>query len=197
MKFLVMAFALAFSVPVFAFKNGAFYGGVGYFSQNSLNKTTSDVTGKASLFGTASYPLSMKYDFDLMSDWYGAARLHFTPVPRASAGDSAKTTMMHLSFPVGKNFASNWEWFVGPGVIRYETKGKGGIVTLNNGGSTADFALPGRTSTAQNVTLNTGVASNFGSSRIGFDLVTEGAFSEKRSMSLMFSYDYRFNGGGF
>lgn len=199
MRFWLFSLAMALCAPAWAFRNNAFYAGVGYFSQNSLNHVADKPSGDSGFLGATSYPLNLKYDWGVNFDWFLAAQLSYTLLPRSSADNSAKTTMMHISFPIGQNFAdrmsSHWEWSVGPGVIRYTTQGSGGTTTLNNGTSTAVFALPGRSSTIQNITLNGGLAWNVGTSRLGLDLIMEGAMSDKRSENLMFSYDYRFGGG--
>lgn len=201
MKFAVFLACLAVCAPALAFKNHAFYGGVGYFSQNSLNRVANKPTGDAGFLGTSSYALNLKYDWAMTSDWYLSGRFSYTLLPRESAGSSAKTTMMHLYFPIGLNFGgssdTHWEWAAGPGLIRYSMQGAGGTQTLSNGTGTATFGLPAKTKTFQNVTLNTGIAFNLGNSRYGLDAIIEGALSSKRSINLMFCYDYRFGGGGF
>jgi len=199
MKWMVFLSVLVIGAPALAFKNQAFYAGIGYFAQNSFNKVATKPTGDAGFFGPHSYPLNVKYDFSIGSDWYMATRFSYTPLPRSSAGDSAKTTMMHLYFPVGRNFASvsnsSWEWFVGPGLIRYSIQGAGGTTVLSNGTGTATFGLPSKSATIQNVTLNTGVGWNVDLLRVGMDLIFEGALSSKRSANILFSLDYRFSGG--
>lgn len=201
MKLAVILACLSLCAPALAFKNRAFYGGVGYFSQNSLNRVANKPTGDAGLLGTNAYPLNVKYDWAMSSDWYLATRFSFTPIARESAEGSAKTTMMHLYFPIGQNFfdrgSSGWEWFVGPGIIRYAIQGKGGTTVLSNGTGTATFGLPGKSATVQNITLNTGIGMSYDFSRFGLDVIIEGAMSGKRSENLMFTYDYRFGGGGF
>lgn len=199
MKFAVLLMWVSLCAPALAFKHNAFYGGVGYFSQNSLNRVANRPTGDSGLLGTNAYPLNVKYDWAMSFDWYLATRFSFTPIARESAEGSAKTTMMHLYFPVGQNFGgggdTHWEWSVGPGLIRYAIQGAGGTQTLSNGTGTATFGLPGKSRTFQNITLNTGFAFNLANSRYGLDAIIEGAMSDKRSVDLMFTYDYRFGGG--
>jgi len=194
---------LFISGPALAYKNGAFYFGVGYYSQNILGKTTTSSTSAASPLGAPAFPLNFKYDWSLSSDWYLSPQFSYTLMPRASAENSAKTTMMHLVFPFGNNFGGSmggeaWDWFVGPGLIRYSIQGSGGTTVLSNGTGTATFALPGGNSTVQNITFNAGTSYNIEKSRLGFDLIIEGlASSGKRSESLMLSYAYAFSSGGF
>lgn len=199
MKLLIFVASLTLCAPALAFKSKAFYGGVGYFSQNSLNRVANKPSGDAGFLGTSMYALNLKYDIGISYDWYLAGRFSITPIARESAGDSAKNTMMHFYFPIGQNFAdrgfSGWEWFVGPGLIRYTIQGKGGTTVLSNGTGTATFGLPGKSATVQNVTLNTGLAWNLENSRFGLDVIVEGAMSDKRSEDLMLTYDYRFGGG--
>jgi len=187
------------SSSVFAFKEGAFYAGVGYYSQSALYKTTSSEDSQPSLFGTTIYPLNLKYDWNMFGDWFLSPQLSYALFPRESAENSAKVTMAHLVLPFGKEFADTgstaWDWYAGPGFIRYAIAGSGGTVVLNNGTSTATFALPGGTSTIQEVTFNGGVSLNHGNSRVGFDLIFEGLMASKRTESVMVSWAYRFGGG--
>jgi hypothetical protein len=145
--------------------------------------------------------LNLKYDWSFTTDWFVSPQLGFTLNPRESAGGSTKTTLWHVAFPVGMNFGfslgSQWDWFAGPGIIQYTTKGSGGTAVMSNGTGTATFALPGETSTVQMVTLDAGGSYSLGASRFGLDLIFEGLASNKRSESFMLSYGYRFGGGLF
>ena len=51
-----------------SFQNEALSVGVGYYSQNVLNKTAVNAAGKTSFLGETSLPLNLKYDFSIFSD---------------------------------------------------------------------------------------------------------------------------------
>lgn len=197
----ILILSLIFCSPALAYKNHASYLGIGYYSQNALNKTTTSSTSSPSILGAASYPVNFKYDWALGADWFFSPQLSYTLFPRTSAGGSAKVTILHLLLPFGMNIgggSSGWDWFVGPGLIRYAISGSGGATTLNNGTSTATFAVPGDSVVMQNFTINTGGSFSSGSSRYGLDLIFEALLSSgKRTENFMLSYAYRFGGGGF
>lgn len=182
---------------VWSFQNEALSLGVGYYSQNVMNKTAVNPAGKTSFLGETSLPLNIKYDFSIFSDWFLAPQLSYTIVPRESEGASAKITMTHLAFLFGKNFqGSSWDWYMGPGILQQDFDGKGGTVQLLNGSTPTTFYLPSGKSTTRKVSVNIGSSYSFLSTRLGFDLILENAFSSnKRSESLMFSYAYTFGEG--
>lgn len=186
-------------LPLWGFKAKAYYLGLGYLSESALFKTTSSPSGGASFNGASTFPVFFKYDFAVSQSGFLSPQLSYTPLARKGSGGSVSETLLHLSFPFGANFgsgiSSNWEWSFGPGVLMKELKGAGGLVVLNNGTSSAVFAQPGRVEKATVVTLNLGVAWSGSTTRLGFDLITEGALSNKRTFSYMLSYAYRFGGG--
>lgn len=184
----------------YAFKNKSISVGIGYLSENFMNKTATKSDGSAGFLGETNYNLNLKYDYSLSSDWFLAPQLSYTPMPRSSPGNTAKVSLLHLVFQIGQNYSSSgssgWDWYFGPGILQRQIKGTGGTVQMNNGTGTATFAIPGRSSTVQKVTSNFGSSYNFENSRIGIDLVFESFFSNtKRTQSLMLSYAYQFSGG--
>ncbi len=180
-----------------AFKAGTYSVGLGYYSQNIMNKTAQKITGKSNFWGETSYPLNFKYDFAAFSDWFISPQLSHTFQPRESAGDATRITMTHLAFLFGKNFqGSDFDWYVGPGILQQEMKGKGGSTQLLNGSTPTTFYLPSRTVTTRKLSVNIGSSYLLWGSRLGLDLIFENAFSsEKRAQSLMLSYAYSFGGG--
>jgi len=182
-----------------AFVENSLYMGIGYYSQNALGKTTSSTNSVPSLLGTTSYPLNLKYDWRVSMDWYFSPQVGYTPMARSASGDSAKITLLYLTLPVGQNLQSgvgtHWDWFFGPGYLQSTIKGAGGTTVLSNGTSTSTFAVPGESVTGQTITFGGGGSYNFGSSRVGLDLILEGLLSNKRTASFMLSYAYRFGGG--
>lgn len=162
MKWLLGPAILLAAAPSLSFVEGASYVGLGYYSQNVLGQISQSADGSKGTLGETSYPLYFKYDYALTSEWFLAPQLSYTLVPRSSAGDTAKVTIAHLVFQVGQNFmndgSSRFDWYVGPGYLRYDIKGAGGTTTMNNGTSTAVFAVPGDTNSVQKVTLDLGAS---------------------------------------
>ncbi|PIS10767.1 MAG: hypothetical protein COT73_07580 [Bdellovibrio sp. CG10_big_fil_rev_8_21_14_0_10_47_8] len=186
-----------------AFKDGSFSAGMGYYSQNVMNKTSQAEDGSSKFLGEANYPLNLKYDFLISSNWFLAPQLSYTLFfQRKTPGDTAKVNLMHLAFLFGKNFGSDlvpsFDWYIGPGLIQYEIQGAGGTTVMNNGTSTSTFAVPGRKSTIKKITTVLGTSWSSQHVRVGLDLIFENAFSStKRTQSLMLSCSYVFGGGFF
>lgn len=193
MSLLLVAISLSFSSFSQAFENNANYVGIGYYSQNSFNATSQKETGETGFLGEASYPVNFKKDFSMTGAWFVAPQFSYTLLPRSSAGNTAKVTIAHLEAQFGKNFDSNFDWFVGPGLLYTSIKGAGGTKVMNNGTSTATFAVPGNDSTIQKITMNFGTSYTIQHNRIGFEIIVENLFSsKKRAENLMLSYAYLF-----
>ncbi|MFZ3229822.1 MAG: hypothetical protein WA160_06430 [Pseudobdellovibrio sp.] len=194
-KITLLVFFLLSTIPAFAFTNKTFSVGFGYYSENFLYKTSQKDDGKTGLLGEPSYPFNFKYDSTLSSDWFISPQLSYSFLTRATPGDTAKITMTHLVFQFGKNVITTgkWDWYVGPGYMQYIIKGAGGTTVMNNGSTTATFAVPGRSSTIRKLSTNLGGSYVFESSRLGVDLIVENLMSStKRSQSFMLSYAYQF-----
>ncbi|MGE0631814.1 MAG: hypothetical protein AB7O96_05375 [Pseudobdellovibrionaceae bacterium] len=182
-----------------AFSKQAFGTGLGFYSQNFLNETAAKNSGETGFMGTTNFLFNVKYDIEITSDWFFSPELGHTLLPRDTSDKMAKVTITHLVFPFGQNISNSgsgtWDWYAGPGLIRYSIKGEGGTVRLNNGTSTSIFAKPGRNVTIQKVTTNIGSSYTYESSRFGLDLIIENLMSTaKRSQSFMLSYAYQFGG---
>lgn len=194
MRWALLLTLIGACLPSYAFKDKSIYLGAGYYSQNAFNKITKSDDAKPTMWGTTSYPLHVKYDLSIMQDWFFSPALYYSLIKRNAAGSSAEITMIHLTLPFGKNFSSgdSWDWSVGPGLMQYQMKGAGGIQQLNNGGSTANFALPGRTVTVRTVTSNAEIGYNQNSFRVGMALIIEGLLNNtKRTESFFINFNYR------
>lgn len=179
-----------------AFENKTFSLGLGYHSRNILNRIATKSDGSTSLLGVTSFPFIFQYDWNFHEAYFVAPQLAYTFMPQVAADKSTSTTMMHLAFPVGMNFLESGkaEWFVGPGLIQYAMKGKGGTKTMNNGTSTTESAVPGRSVAIRNYTFNVGAAYNFSKSRVALTLISENFISNtRRTQSLNLAYTYRFS----
>lgn len=193
-----IVFTLFFSTSLsHAFSEKTFSAGLGYYSDNILGKITTKETGTGNLTGTTDYPLVLKYDWRVKSNTMMAAKFSWSLLGRKGAGDTIKAETMHLYFPIGRNISgTNFDWSIGPGIMRQTLKGAGGTTQMSNGTGTATFAIPGRSVTTQVITLNLGTTYSMGYSNFGLDLITEGAASAtQRTFNLMLSYTYNFSGG--
>lgn len=183
------------AVRAHAFNNQAVYGGLGYFLENNYGKLTTSSNSAPSTLGTADYPLFAKYDLQLTSYFYLSPQFNYTLLTRSDPSNSATVTIWQLMLPFGGNIgSSSFDWSMGPGLLNRNISGSGGTQTLNNGSSTSTFSLPGRSVTIQTYTVDLGVSWSSGPSRIGFDLITEGTLTNKRTIDMMLSYSYAFFG---
>ncbi|AZZ36349.1 hypothetical protein CIK05_05940 [Bdellovibrio sp. qaytius] len=188
---LILSAALFLSAQANAFTANHWWVGLGYYSENALNKVATDATGKTGFLGTANYPLIVKYDLAAWQSWFVAPQLNYTLLPRETKGNGAKVTLTHLVFNIGQNTSSDFEWSFGPGILRETIQGKGGTTTLNNGTGTSTFANPGRTVSIHKITLDVGGALTSGRMRYGLDLYFVAPFSSKeRTQNLMLSFAY-------
>lgn len=189
------------SSVVFGFKDNSLSLGVGYFSQNIMNKVANSPSGSSEFLGEPNYLLNLKYDLAISSTWFLGTQLGYSVLPRSAAGSTADVTLLHLAFLFGQDFGSTgseWDWYFGPGILKEDIKGKGGTKVMNNGTSTAVFALPGDTRTVQNISSNLGVSWTGGQHRLGLDFIILNLLnSDKRAQNLMLSYGYVFSGGIF
>lgn len=196
MVFLRAAVLLFLSSPAFA-SNGGFFGGLGIYAQNSLNKTTKSDDGSGSLFGSYYFPLIGRYAFEVSGSWMVAPAVYYTLIGRPSGGSTATTTFIHLSVPAtyqASGSSRDFEFFFGPGISMYQMKGAGGTKQLSNGTGTSTYAAPGGDSTSKLVTLDLGAAWLEGRHRISFEVFLEGLASEKRTFNLLAAYMYHFGG---
>ena len=178
-----------------AFTSGHWWTGLGYYSENALNKVANEASGKTGLLGTPNYPFIVRYDYALTSSWFLAPQLNYTLLPRETKGKGAKVTLTHIVFNFGQNTANGLEWTFGPGILRETIQGKGGTTVLSNGTGSSTFANPGRTVSVQKVTLDIGGAIIAGRLRYGLDLYFVAPFSSKeRTQNLMFSITYDLSG---
>jgi hypothetical protein len=189
-------FTLILNLVAEAHAAKSFYAGIGYQSQNVLGKITQSESGAKSVLGTAIYPVVFKYDLLVAKDLFFSPKLTYTLLSRSAIGGSGKVTEWHLMLPLGMNIKDGpWDWSAGPGVYNSKIAGSGGVVTLSNGNGTSQFALPGGTTETQLISVNAGTYYRAGKSSFGFDLMTTGTFSDKRTINLMVSYLYQFSGG--
>lgn len=196
--FSLLAFSF-YTQSALAFKNKIFGLGLGYYSQNALNTTSQTDSGSSSFLGEPNYPLNFTYDIAMSAYWFLGQQLGYTLLARSSAGKTADVSLLYYSVRAGTNLSTTngiWDWFLGPGFMQEEIKGKGGTTEINNGTSTAIFAIPGKSSIVNKIFLDVGTSWSISRNRLGFEVIVENPFSStKRAQSLLFSYAYLFGDG--
>ncbi|MCB0365537.1 MAG: hypothetical protein H6624_00445 [Bdellovibrionaceae bacterium] len=191
---------LTFSPTGAAAPAKALYLGGGMLNYNLTRTTTSD-NASSSFLGPMFYPLQARTFWNFHSDLIMAPRFAYTLLPREAQDGAADTTIMLFSFPLlsplGAGGSGGWDWTYGLGLMFYQVKGKGGLVTLNNGTSTSQFARPGRDTTARNMTWEMGMAYTSADSkwRTEIEALFVSLLTERRSYSLMVTVNYQVGGG--
>lgn len=190
---LILGLMFCFVNKAIAFVDNKNYVGAAIFFENNFGKLTEKSDSSKSTLGTTTIPFFYKHDWKIYSDFYISPLFSYTLFNRQDPDNSAKVTIWHLLIPIGKNIGSTgWDWNTGLGILNRTISGSGGQVQLANGNSVATFSLPGRTVSSKNFTFTGGGSFTYLFSRYGFDLITEGIFSSKLNINLMFSYSYLF-----
>jgi hypothetical protein len=182
--------SLFFASPSFALTEGWFVG-ASYYAQSSIFKTTQSADGSSSILGAGMIPFSATWSTKFW-EYALAPKLEYTLIPRDSTGGSIQSTLMILSFPHYVPLEGPaGDYSYGLAFLQYTIKGGGGIKTLNNGTGTANFAVPPDSVTSTTVALRASLGLNFplGHAEIGTFL--EGAFTDRRTFSLFFNFDYK------
>lgn len=183
MKFLLAAVLCVFTVKSHALSQGLSLGGGAF--QHNMFSLTKDKTGKAETWGDTYLPLGFQYSFAATEGWHFVPSLYFSHLTtmvdaKETPEKGAKKNILFLNLPFVAN-ATSWldvKW--GLGVFRYEIKGKGGTVTLNNGNGTATFYRPSDTRVSYNTYVLLGASFPFTDWYLDFDLMISGAASSVR-----------------
>ncbi len=178
-----------------AFTADSLHLGVGVYAESLFGNITKSSDGSTATIGPLTYPLFLKYDFQVTDAWYLSPQILYTPIGRESAGGSTSTTILQLNLPIGFNL-KQWiettlDWQFGLGLNRRSIKGAGGTDTLLNGSTPTSYIRPSKTVTTTNLTFLLGSSLTYGSSRFSLDFVFEGLLSEKRTYSALVGYSYQ------
>lgn len=173
----------------------SFYVGMDVFSR-SLMKTTSTSSAKKDFISPMQYPISFAYGYKLMGDAKFMPQLDYTLFPKKGKDGSTEETHMLLHLPYVKKIKSSaFDWKAGLVLYQMSIKGGGGTVTLNNGGSTANFAVPSDTRSSRISMLELGAHYTISKFLIHGSLFVEGPFhKDKRNYSLMLGVLYNIGG---
>lgn len=159
-----------------------------------MDKVSTTRMGTPDSAGTVYLPLQLA----LSTDVFGYSinpRLYVTPVKADSKGGGAKESFYALYLPVSfSGYLSDWSYSLGLGIISFNIDGEGGIVALNNGTGTSNFARPGRSTSSRLWFMGAGLSDTyFDSFRGDLDLfvMTPGS-DDKRSFNLSVAISYIF-----
>ncbi len=169
--------------------------GLSYFSEN-YNNISINQDGDTANKGVVSFPLVYRYSMNFLGQFL-IPQFSYTFIPRKTAGDGAEVTTMQLGFLLGQNFASSFDWHIGPNYISRKYDGKGGSTVLNNGGGSATFGVPGKTVTTKALSLIVGLGWQMTTAQnLTFDVVLESALNnDALTQSIVLTYFYTFGGG--
>ncbi|MCC7441336.1 MAG: hypothetical protein IT285_06875 [Bdellovibrionales bacterium] len=132
--------------------------------------TAADDDGSSGMFGTLLPALGFSASVSLSGSFGLRPSALYTPLGRTAANDSASVRFLSLEIPVGYLGGGGLDWHAGPGVLMTIISGEGGLVEIENGTGTADFARPGGTSTSTVLMMTAGVSTRItGNWRAGVD----------------------------
>jgi hypothetical protein len=172
------------ATPGWAFEGGLF--------QHNMMKLTDTPAGTEDKFGDAYYPLGVKYTID-MGGYFFAPAFHFTNItslvkPNETPEEGAQKEIWLLHFPAVMNVTAWLDLKFGLGIFRYEIKGKGGTIELNNGTGTATAYKPDRTVTSNTMYLVLGSGFPMTGWDLNLDLIIPGAMDEDRRTYNLYLY---------
>lgn len=191
--FLGILFSLLFSSYSWAYKDGDMQLGAGVLPYNVM-KTTNAADASKSQFSDVYYALQLRGAWMMFGpDAFFAPRLTYTPLTLTAKDGATEKSILLLSLPYSAQFGASksWDWSAGLGLLRYTQKGKGGTVVLQNGTGYSTFSRPSRTSTSQVVTVELGLGKSIGENWYwGNELILTGLLTERRSYSLLITFNY-------
>jgi hypothetical protein len=104
-------------------------------------------------------------------------------------GDDSTTSILTTAVLLASRTGA-LELHGGLGMLFYRISGSGGIVEIENGTSTSNFALPARSMTSRALYIDLGPAMYLGPLRLDLDFLITGLFSERRAVSMVFALNY-------
>lgn len=191
-----MAAAVFFApVAAHAAKVHSLYFGAGLLFQN-VGRTATSSTGETGLFGELNPQIAVSGRLGLGGDFFFVPGYQGVLLGKAVFDDAANITLH--TFTVQASYQPGFfDLHAGTGLQLQVIAGSGGTTTLDNGNTTSQFALPGRTSTASLAVLTLGLGYSFNRSPLRLDLdglVTGAASSERRAVSMALTVSYGVGG---
>ncbi|MCM0605877.1 MAG: hypothetical protein KA715_07275 [Xanthomonadaceae bacterium] len=163
--------------------------GVGLLSQN-FSRVSGGVSGNPGL-GTIYPEVHLSYDLFIGAGYSLSPWVLYTPMLRISRDGGDTTNVLALALRLKKDLSSSLSANLGVGEFIYRMYGPGGTTTLNNGNSTATFALPSGSVASTLFTVNTGFGFAFSETwRTDLDMMVVNLFSAKRAFNAVLSVGY-------
>jgi hypothetical protein len=179
------------------FENINYYGGIGIMNEN-LMRTTNNAAGTIDTLGSANY-FPLFFGVVLPATAGGGRwmpRLGYTPLAREDKDGAVKMSYLMLSAPfVSTIGSSGFDYTLGTTYLRKMFKGSGDPISSLNGGQPTTYYGGSYNTEAVFMTVDLGIGYKYENHRFALDLMVLSAFSDKRSMNLVFSFS-RFFGGG-
>lgn len=173
--------------------------GLGVLSHD-LGRISQNQAGETSTLGTNYFNLHMQGHVPLADSTFFSPQIIYMPsalFPHKSPDGKVVSNYFILGLPFTLAVAppgGYWgglDFEIGPAIMNYTITGKGGTVTLNNGNSTAVFAIPSRTQTTRTIALEMGFVWTQESYRLALETLTEGLLSnQRRTYSIMVSLQF-------
>ncbi len=167
-------------------------GGVLNYQRNRLANA---ITGAPTTYAVLLPQVSLGADFGLPSLVPGGSvisQLTYTPFGRTSPDKGEKTTMLGLSARYKQSFYFA-DVKMGPGLFMYRVAGAGGSVTLDNGTSKSDFAVPAYSYSSWTGFWAFGIGGGLSWVRLDLDAwVHDFLSSQRRSTSVLASVSFFF-----
>lgn len=175
--------------------NRAYFGG--NFLSHGLGSVASDASSQVGVFGTNYFNLVAGLGFQLSDSVTLATELIAMPdflFPNESPDGATKSSFYILNLPLVYQFSSSWDARFGPALVIHEYKGLGGVATLSNGNSTAQYALPSQTVFAKTIAVDIGAGYSLPAAtdlRVAADFLIESIVSSsKLTYSFLFTVTY-------
>jgi len=187
-RVLLISTIFSFGNHAIAITNGlAVTGGV--YQNNILNAADDGFAGDR-LFDDIYFPIGIQYSLPVFDGWNFAPTLSLTQlttliVPKETPEDGAKKNLIYLNLPLVTNLRESVDGKLGLGILRYEVRGEGGTVNLQNGTGTSTFYQPSKTTSSVTTYLLFGLAFPFTKWQLDWDLIVHApADNDRRSYSM-------------
>jgi hypothetical protein len=153
-----------------------------------LTREVSSESGNTSLMGTTYYNLRLQYHLPVTNQILFSPELDYMPATwfaRKSPDGNQTSKLSYLLLPATYQLTPVVDLSGGLALVEYTIKGNGGTTVLNNGGTTSEFGLPGRTVTTRTLAWVFGSGFTYNRVRGGLNLLINAPLSnDKRTLSL-------------
>lgn len=177
--------AASWAVNAAAAESSVLSVGAGAIAYSTL-KTAGTPEGNAKTFGEVYPTLSLGWRIDSFD-----VTAAYTVFGKTAQDDAATKKILFTSVTYALLKDDSFRLRAGTGLLFYSIAGKGGSVTLQNGGSTSTFYRPSETKTSRLFHLNAGSDYRLTEEiKVHGDLILVGPLTEKRTLSLFVGLTY-------